>query len=526
MTQDSRPTARPVAPVHRAHLGTLVGLVMLVASLTACSQPAEPPVPEALTLPVSVTITIDNAEGLEGIPFLPVLSVDAVSVSDEEVPSLDPAADRNPDLAGENVLNVFSSASLTSDGTLDLTLRPLVEVSPFSRDEALRSDLARVAAACTVRAINPGGIDIVPSYEASNLELFLFAEGVEPTVPAAEPVGFVGLSTADGLTASRMLLVGSREAWSLHTLGACRVGNDAHVTELALDVQPGWHVLRIEQDLSEDGVTRERWTVQPLDVLAGDDVMGHAYLDPEDAVSEPVHVTFTVENAPRIEGKLFLPIPRFNAPPIGDGEVAEDDVLLDDALIEGTLTRDGTVDMTLIPVDDFVALSPPIWMFEIEGISAECPMSGTNLEKATMMAPGSVYYSPFGFFSFFSEATPLFVFDEEANPLDLDVVQNGVVLLVEEFGDELTRAFVLTAARTAWSLTTNGPCISEDGEYAFDVDMHLQPGWQLLELALAVEPDTGIDMTTIATRPVSLLEDLAPAGITLDENSSLSPLLR
>jgi hypothetical protein len=442
-----------------------------------------------------VQLTVANPDGLVGVPYLPVLAANPLT----------PSADRNPGIAGENVVNAFAAASLAADGTLSLTLRPIAEISSLSRDAGLLATLEGIAARCSVAASNLDRAGFLPAYDASDGDLFLFAAGVDPTLPGAEALGFVTLSALQGGSDTRLLLVASRQAWSFATTAPCAEPGSDRLTEVALVVTPGWQLLRIVDGENGAGLATRRWTIAPLSSLDPLALAGLAYLDPEDAISEPVHLAFTVSNESNLEGSLYLPTLMLEG--AIDSQLEEPlELNLSNALRAGTLNAAGEVALTFRPVSEVrVPNGSSLFAQILNEILVLCPMTGVNVGRALL--------HPVHLFDAF-EAT-LLVFAGGGEPAGSGPLEDPVAYInLSEAGGEGAEVIVLfVASETQWSVGTDGPCTRTFGNQnsTIEVDLRAQPGWQLLYLRQLPNGGGGVDFR-MTLEPLALLAQNRPVG--------------
>lgn len=476
---------------------------LLLLALVGCSAPS--PADGPARGPLAVSLSVANPAALVGVPYLPVVAAAGVAAS----------AERNPGLVGDQVLNVFSDASLTAAGQLHLTLRPIAEISSVSRDAGLLATLEAVAARCPVTTRNLEHAGFFPSYDASAGELFLFDAAVDPTLPGAEALGYITLSALSAGADTRLLLVGSRQPWSFTTDGPCPSATANHQTVLTLNVNRGWQLLRIVDTVTDAGVTISSWSIDTLANLDSALVAGLAYLDPQDAITEPVSLAFTVRNENAIEGAIFLPMVAVDeiAPSgVTLRALAEAPAALDirNALVGGTLTANGAVTLTLQPVTAVRAPNGSALVAQIlNEIMAVCRLTGVNVNRA-LLHPAYIF-DPF--------EGSLLVVEEEGDSQDLNFFLNpkGAITLGSGDDDEALFLHLLVASDTAWSISTDGICSSGFGgaPNTLLVDMHAQPGWQLLRIDQQRNDVDGTNFV-LSLEPLTLLAGDAPAGVVLD----------
>jgi len=230
-----------------------------------------------------------------------------------------------------------------------------------------------------------------------------------------------------------------------------------------------------------------------------------------DPLGQPTDFSFEVANPDEIAGPVFgaMVVPFEPSPMFGVRKLAPASINLDafvDVMADTDLASDGQVSGSLITVYDVPRINEGLglefgWLtfFPPEG----CPMTATNALEAAI-AP----------------IIGLAVWDGESY-VDDEPDIDGVILLeseerVDGVGGAYTDTFVgyvPVASRTAWSATTDGPCVPDDApDVIVDVDLEIAAGWQFLRYT-SVESFDGLT-STYRDEVVSLtLEQVAAAGV-------------
>lgn len=230
-----------------------------------------------------------------------------------------------------------------------------------------------------------------------------------------------------------------------------------------------------------------------------------------DPLSEPTPFSFEVANPDEVVGPVFgVMLTPFEPNPMFGGRAlapaAADLEGFVYATIDAALDADGLVTGSLISVYDFPRINEALglefgWLlfFPPEG----CPMTATNGAEAAL--------APLPYMAVWDGES--FVGDEP----DADAI-----VYLENFervdgeGSAYTETFVgyvPVASQSAWSASTDGPCVpDEEPNATLTVDVAIDAGWQFLRYT-SVRTSDGVDMT-YADELVSLtLDEVAAAGI-------------
>jgi hypothetical protein len=229
-----------------------------------------------------------------------------------------------------------------------------------------------------------------------------------------------------------------------------------------------------------------------------------------DPLAQPTTFSFEVANPDEIAGPVFgaMVVPFEPSPMFGMRKLAPASINLDafvDVMTDTDLATSGQVSGSLITVYDVPRVNEALglefgWLtfFPPEG----CPMTTTNPTEAAI-AP----------------IIGLAVWDGESF-VDDEPDFDGLILLetverVDGGGGAYTDtlvSYVPVASRTAWSATTDGPCVPVGPDITLDVDLQIAAGWQFLRRT-SVETFDGLTWTYQEEIVSLTLEQVAEAGV-------------